>query len=135
MAGGLFGEVLQGDVSRLLVGVREQLLSVDPLLFLIFRRRASGALVTSWRRNPARCARWNAFIIVLICERTEFTEVLLKLSTSGVASGVVENTSSLLPRTQSLVCTDSNVSRCFGSTVSRPVHSSRLCKRACNITP
>jgi hypothetical protein len=51
-------------------GVLALLLSVDPLLRPSsrnnFRRRASGALLMSCKRNPALCALWNAFIAALI---------------------------------------------------------------------
>jgi len=41
------GEVRHGELVRLLHGVAERLLSVEPLLFFILRRRARGAFVTS----------------------------------------------------------------------------------------
>ena len=52
------------------IGVLARLLSVDPLLppssLIRFRRRTSGALETSWRRKPARCALWKALSVAEI---------------------------------------------------------------------
>jgi len=104
-------------------GVLARLLSVDPLLppssLIRFRRRTSGALETSWRRNPALRAWWNALSVAEIWLWTALIEPRVTLRTSGVANGVV---SRFVPLIHSLFSRSCIVIRSLGLTVSRPTN-------------
>jgi len=109
------------------IGVLARLLSVDPLLppssLIRFRRRTSGALETSWRRKPARCALWNALSVAVTWLWTVLTEPRVRLKTSGVANGVVDKTSKFVPLIHSFLSRSCMVSRSLGSTVNRPFNT------------
>ncbi len=126
----LTGEFLMGDWVRPFVGVMEPRVGVkDPMLSLelllasderfILRRCASGAFVTSCRRNPSRWALWKASMVTVSCVFTLNMDVALWPSTSGVTRGVTQLDFDAV-RIQSLFFSSSVVSLCFGSTVSKP---------------
>ena len=122
------GELRAGEAHSPLVGVKAPWLCAESLelpresveLFFNFLRCARGAFVTSCSRNPARCAKWKAFMVAPICCCTWHMEAGFKLNTSGVTRGVCENTVRLEPCNHSDCRSSLIVNRWLGSTVSNP---------------